>query len=112
MPRQASGIITTLTTLAGRANRGRKYVPFPSEDANTVDAIPGAAYITALDGYAGSLIPSASFTIGAVNEVWNPIILRVGAPATSPNIQEWKSRLRWATQRRRGSYGTPNLPPG
>lgn len=111
IPRQASGIITTLTGLAGRANRGRKYVPFPAEDANQVTAIPTAGYMTSLADYATAAIPLMTHVVGPVTETWNPIIFRTANPALSPNLIDFKTRNRWATQKRRGSYGVPNLLP-
>lgn len=111
MPRQSSGIATTLTGMAGRANRGRKYVPFPSEDQNTVDAVPTAQYVLDVDTYMGIFIPTLTLTFAGTTEVWNPVIYRAGNPVTSPNINDWLARKKWATQRRRGSYGVPNIPP-
>ncbi len=107
MARQASGIATFTTALAGRANRGRIYVPFPSVASDTVTGHPNAAYLTALDAL--SLEMTLSRFYGPVGSVISAdwVIKHTGGFTTQP-ITGRRSNPKWATQRRRGDYGKPN----
>lgn len=113
LPEQVCGIITLNTGLAGRANRGRVYVPFPAEDKNSDTlAIPAAAYITLLDGVrlfwtTTRDVPDA---VSANRSQLIPVIYH-RAGGTTTDIVGGASRAKWATQRRRGNYGRPNVSP-
>lgn len=112
LPRQTCGLIHWETGLASRSKRGRTYVPFPTQLHNEDPGQPQAVYITLLNDLATYLsgviaLPGAiagSATLGL--EIWSPK-LNVGEP-----VIQFVSRNRWATQRRRGSYGKANTPPG
>lgn len=110
LPRQVAGIITKRTNAAGRANRGRIYVPFPSEESSDANGVPQAGYVTTIqiigNQYATNLV------VGSLgNDVtMQPTIFHRVSGAVS-RVIACTARPRWATQRRRGSYGQSNLSP-
>jgi hypothetical protein len=110
LPKQVAGIITLRSALAGRRNRGRAYIPFPSETSNTATATPVAAYIAALAILGVAYTADRTITVGAGSIVLRPVIWR-RASSSSVDITSSLARSVWATQRRRGDYGRPNLPP-
>lgn len=111
MSKQTAGIVTLNTALPGRANRGRKYLPFPGELNNVDPGIPDPGYIASLTAWLNNFVPTTTLIVGGQNETWTPIIFRKTLPASSPTILTGKVRGVWATQRRRGSYGRPNVLP-
>lgn len=112
LPRQTSGIITLNTEFAGRAFRGRIYLPFPSEGANDVDGTPTAAYLTSLQAFATDLATTESIADAGANlVVLTPVIYHFLQPGTSHTVTAGVARDKWATQRRRGAYGNPNSSP-
>lgn len=111
LPRQTCGITTLRTVLTGRANRGRKYWAFPAEEDNEPDATPSDAYLASLTIIMDTLVPLMTLTAGAQVNTFSPVIFRKLAPATSVPIATYANRNKWATQRRRGSYGQPNVGP-
>lgn len=108
--RQTCGLISLRTPLAGRANRGRFYVPFPGGNDNAIGAIPSTTYQTNLAVLMGYLV--ATVTAGTVPNTNNfvPIIWHRQAKF-STDITSGTINNKWATQRRRGSYGRPNSSP-
>lgn len=110
LPKQVSGLISAYTTLAGRSNRSRVYVAFPSATQNQADGIPTPGYITALNNLATALIATTTITVGA-----NSVTLLAGVyHRRFLTITTWASivvRGKWATQRRRGDEGRTNPVP-
>jgi len=53
LPSDTSGLFSLKTGLAGRRNRGRKYIPFPGEANNAADATPDTTYKTGASLLAG-----------------------------------------------------------
>lgn len=110
LPKQTCGLTSWRTDLAGPAFRGRTYWPFPSTDLNHFDGKPTPAALALYDDIGAFFDTLASITSGA-NQIdvdyvlWSKRHL-VTVPITS-RIQE----NRWATQRKRGDYGRPNVPP-
>lgn len=111
MSTQVCGLLSSRTALAGRKNRGRKYVPFPGEADNGPTGLPTAGYITRLNALAALyeatyVITGAGGTTSFDYVIYNPKLATVAGPvivvSSSPN---------WATQRRRGSLGRPNPTP-
>ena len=109
MPKQVSGVITLRTLLAGRRNRGRVFVPFPSEQSNTLEGVP-----TGLYGL--SLIILGDFLIQPVNIVglpgsatYTPVLNHRTPPFGQEILVSRVARGIWGTQRRRGDYGSPNI---
>lgn len=115
LPGQVCGIFTQRTALAGRANRGRKYVPFPSEADNegTSNGKPTADYKTRLQQLANYFVDNVTFedpdNPGVEYEL-DPIIMGPGGVPRG-TCTSVVARPVWATQRRRGSYGRTNIPP-
>lgn len=107
LPTQVSGIITLRTLWGGRKNRGRVYVPFPSENSMDANADPTAAYKTLLQTFGGVLtIPWT--TVGAGGTTTIAMVLKnKDFPATPPIFQA-EARSYFATQRRRGQASGPD----
>jgi len=112
LPRQVCGIVTLQTGVPGPGGRGRAYLPFPAVtwDAQPYDG-PTDAFITAVAPLA------AAFQLIAVTGVAGNFTLEglvkwdnAGTPAYRL-ITSTITRRKWATQRRRGSYGSTNASP-
>jgi hypothetical protein len=110
LPKQDAGLIAKLTTLTGRANRGRLYFPFPSEASNDTPGQPGVAYRAALDAL-GAVLFVPQTVVGVKGTVsFSPIIYHRASGGGQP-VVNWAVRTRWATQRRRGDFGAINRLP-
>lgn len=113
LPRQAAGLITLRAAGAGRSQRGRAYVPFCPETFNDTGGVPTAAAIAAFDNLAfcfqGTLtivgIVGGGFTSDVNGEIYHR-----GAGGFDL-INTFVSQPKWATQKRRGSYGKANSDP-
>jgi len=108
LPGQVSAIITLRSNNAGRRNRGRSYVPFPSEERNT-DGKPTATYVADLTQLGTALIMARVIGPTLANETLTPIIYRRNFTPRTIDIQSFVARPVWATQRRRGDYGQANI---
>lgn len=111
LPGQVCGVISKTTALAGRARRGRAYVPFPARQFNDlVLDLPTAGYKLLLDALADAM--DNAHVIGGVgsSDTLFPVLFR---PATGvrQTIRQCVARRAWGTQRRRGNYGSPNAFP-
>lgn len=111
LPSQNSGLVTFRTPYAGRSFRGRLYMPFPAEQDN-VDATgrPTNGYITNLNALANFYrTPLVAQLAG------NSVTLELGVRGRSiPSfivVNAHVVRPFWATQRRRGDFGRPNVIP-
>lgn len=111
MSKQTSGIITWQTSLAGRSNRGRTYVPFPGEADNDAAGHPTAGYVARLNLFGADVMLTTVVTNGANSVTFIPIVLRRNSVATSQAILAKRANVKWATQRRRGDYGRANTLP-
>lgn len=109
---QTAGVITWRTPLAGRANRGRSYIPFPAEPHNDTTGLPTNGYTQGLNDLGNTIAPALVSPIALPNRhTYVKVIYRAATPATSPGITSHFARTKWGTQRRRGSYGQPNISP-
>jgi len=111
IPLQMSGIITKQTGQPGRANRGRVYVPFPSETSNGASGEPTAAYVTALNTLAGILLTTQTYTHGGINSMTLFPVLKQHGTVHITDILSARSNGKWAAQHRRGDFGRPNILP-
>jgi len=118
LPRQVRGIITRRTAYAGPAFRGRLYTPFPSEGSNDTDGTPTAAFITSLAALATAMddvqtaVGTGGNTIELTPILWKPDYVDGQVVSQSfDTIVTCRANDRWATQRRSGSYGSPNISP-
>lgn len=108
LPRQVSGIITKRTEFAGRSYRGRMYVPFPSEADSDTFGAPNAGYLGALSNIAIQMV--SVVTVGA-GYSFQPVVYQRANILNSAPIINYRVNDRFATQKRRGSYGKQNSGP-
>lgn len=107
MGRQTSGLIAWRTAFAGPGFRGRTYFPFPTTGEDASGAIPSNGYLTILNGLSTALTGGNSFGVAGTAKLSifhrttrTPTTVTSGAPIA-----------KWATQKRRGSYGRANVSP-
>jgi len=116
LPRQTAGLISWQTAFAGRRFRGRTYTPFPATGNNQTDGIPTSSYQTVLGNIANALFNLNTISnVGSTGSALVQMILlhRAGkSPTPQPSpVSGYIIRAKWATQRRRGSYGRANGSP-
>jgi len=111
LPRQVCGLVTKQTTGSGPANRGRVYMPFPAESCNDTDSTPTADYKTDMNSLAAVLFANQNYGAGANTVTLAPCLYNGNVLGNVTIITGFDARPRFATQRRRGSYGRTNLPP-
>lgn len=111
LPTQVCGIITKLTAFAGRRFRGRVYMPFPSEEVNTSAGAPTGPYLVNLAATAALLLAVRTIINGAGSATFTPVLFHRPPGSTTTALVGTRTNSRWATQRRRGPYGQPNVLP-
>lgn len=86
-------------------------MPFPSEGDSTVAHVPSAGYMVPL-ALLAALFPG-NINVGAVGNTLTlaPIIYRGFGNGPHSIIVAARANQKWATQRRRGSYGAVNALP-
>lgn len=109
LPRQVCGLIKKWTILAGRANQGRVYVPFPSEADSGNTGYPTTDYLTRLQALATAYANGFDADPGGTNCFMSPCLINKDFPAQIPLVSAATARNAWATQRRRGTFGRPNI---
>lgn len=114
LPRQTSGLTHWGTVFAGRQYRGRSYWPFPSVSHDVGDGTPTAAYVTLVDTLGTGFLALSS--ISGVGTATVQLVMmhrkpKVGDTPLPTIIRVATAENKWATQRRRGSYGRPNVSP-
>jgi hypothetical protein len=110
LPMQTAGLISLRTAIAGKANRGRSYLPFPSINANNLSGHPAILYLAALDTLAVALTQQQTITVLGGAATLDPVIFHRGT-GTGTVIVSRKTNSSWATQRRRGDLGRTNVVP-
>lgn len=110
LPGQCSGIITLRTSLAGRAFRGRAYVPFPAEMSCDEGSQTTALYFGDLQDLGGFLVTGVTVVGATGTTTLVPGIHRRGTSQIQ-DLVGFTARNVFATQRRRGSYGRPDVIP-
>jgi hypothetical protein len=113
MSKQTAGLIGFYTNFAGRAFRGRQYVPFPASADDTGEGKPtigAGSYVARLGALALVLITPFVVVSGANTATLTPVIFHKGSSSMTP-ITAAAARLVWATQKRRGDFGKTNNPP-
>lgn len=109
-PRQACGIFTLTTAFAGPQYRGRLYLPFsPAADDGTTGG-PSSAYLTdanllAFNFYFTQSVLVAGRSADMVQQI------RHRPTNNGTDLEDIITQHKWATQKRRGSYGKPNVSP-
>lgn len=110
VPKQCAALITWYTELTGRAQRGRTYWPFAATAMqNTAGELAGGT-VTNYIALGNALLTFGS-TGGGTDH--NPIALGIfhrGAGSIDI-ISTFVQNHLFATQKRRGSYGRPNVSP-
>lgn len=110
LPRQSTGMTTWYSNFAGSANRGRTFWPFPPTTDDINNGVPSAAYLTDLENLAVALWNQ--FTTAGLVIAPMVVLSRVNPAALQSSvIDHWENRPKWATQKRRGSYGRANTSP-
>lgn len=109
-PRQVAALTTWKTAIAGKHGRGRTYWPFPPANAVTADGVILAAYLTAIQTLYNAYLNFGAFATGGrtatVAQVVYDRVAHVGTPTTGAVTTN-----KWATQKRRGSFGRANTVP-
>lgn len=110
LPKQTAGLVSTYTSLHGRRQRGRVYLPFPAATDNTADGVPTAGYATRVATWVAlALAPfnviGAGGNTGLAPCIWHRTTHN--SDLITLNI----IRSVWATQKRRSDYGRTNHSP-
>jgi len=108
--KQVTGLISWYTLLAGRAFRGRNYLPFVSNSSVATDGIPTAGYVTNLQTLAVALDGVTAIAIGGRTATVQMGIYH-RATHSMTDVNTFVPQQKFATQKRRGAYGKPNLAP-
>jgi len=113
-PAQVSGLITLRTNYAKRSGRGRLYIPFPSVTSNDTTGIPTNAYMVLLNQLAELFDSPIPLLVGpdTVAVTLHCEIDNANGTGIEKAVVLSEGVQKWATQRRRGSYGQKNqIPP-
>lgn len=110
LPRQSCGLISFKTGYAGPGHRGRMYVPFPAAADNGTGGTAIAGYVSKLDALAGTLMGPLLVSEGGRTATLDPVVWSRKL-VTFFNIITYATTNRWATQRKRGSFGRANASP-
>jgi len=118
LPTQASGIAFVQTAKAGPAFRGRVYWPFPAAADNETTGLPTAGYLTREGNLVAALFQDETVVGGTGTTVLRPVIFHrkanKGATTTAngtDDITASGTEKKWATQKKRGIFGRPNVTP-
>lgn len=107
LPRNVAGLIKLGSIEAGRAKRGRMYIPFPTEDHNDANGHPNAGYTGLLQAIGDSMVgPQLWKTAGDGFSVVGVLFRRLGGLQTV--LTEAFPRKIWGRQIRRGDTGRTN----
>lgn len=102
LPRQVAGLLTLRTALTGRANRGRKYIPFPAEEDNNSDARPTATYLVQLAAHGAVYAADVLAGTPPVSAILHCHVYQK-ALGIAQAVTTVVTRTDWATQRRRSA---------
>lgn len=100
MSPQTAGLVRLRSAFGGKANRGRFYTPFPSENSNGPGGGPTAAMVTSMAALGNNFIAPFSVNVGGRTATLTPVIFHRVAGTTTPIINHQVQSV-WATQRRR-----------
>lgn len=111
LPKQTCGFFNRKGLLAGRTRISRQYIPFPDEDDNlNATNTPSVGYMTRLGAIAGAALTVQTVAAGADSVKLAPVIYHRATHSTD-QLYTATAKVKWATQRRRGDFGRPNVPP-
>jgi len=114
LPTQVCGLIRKRSGEPGHGRGGRIYIQFASEGDSQGLGAPRVEYLDKLQDLVDGLVAFRNIEVG---KTVNMVMYRY--PQTEPEVIERRvtpvERLsvqaKWATQRRRGAYGRPNVLP-
>lgn len=101
IPSQVAALIRLRTGLGGRKYRGRKFIAFPDETANTASGDPTVDYRGELTGIADLWGTTYAINLGGGNTVTVQPVLFHRADGSYTYIGSYEIQAKWATQRRR-----------
>lgn len=107
MPRQAAALIAKKTAIAGRAGRGRVYIPFGGVDNVDADGHITAPGLALLQAIAIRTLTTQIYGGGGTTTTLIPMLFH-RSTITADEVVDWTARVKIATQKRRGDYGRPN----
>lgn len=110
LPKQACGITSYYTTLTGPKYRGRTYWPFLASNFADVNGEITNAGKAALAAVVAALVAFTTTSVGGRTATHEFVIYHRDTN-TSNAVKNTLARNTVATQRRRGDYGRPNVPP-
>lgn len=108
---QVCGINSWQLLVAKRGNFGRTYWPFPPCPLTTTPLKPSTSYTTNLGTICAAILGIGNFSAGGRVAGVEQIILHRANPVLSQPVLNFTVHDRWATQKRRGSYGRANVSP-
>jgi hypothetical protein len=115
LPRQVAGITHWSTIFAGQQFRGRSYWPFPSLTADVGDGTPTNAYIALISTISAGLLNFTTVGTGGNTATVQMVMVhgpnKAGITPPPSLLVSATEEGKWATQRRRGSFGRPNVSP-
>lgn len=115
MAGQVAGILRFQTALAGAAGRGRWYLPFPSQTADSGGGSPSAAYVTAGNSLGNVVGVDQPVVVGGRTATLLRVLRharnRFGVVPPPTPVVSFVTDNTWATQKRRGSFGRKNVSP-
>lgn len=97
-PPQVSLLLKKVTASAGRRNRGRMYLPGPSESDTTQGGDVASSCVSAMGNFSGDLLTMDN---EAGTNVGSPVLFHDTAPTTPTVITNIVAQTKVATQRRR-----------
>lgn len=108
LPKQVAGLISYVPDPLFGSEKGRSYVPFPSEISSDSLGKPTTTYTADLL-ILGNIYATVLAVVGAAGtSLYVPSIFTRSTGDFGP-IQIAQAAARWATQRRRGDFGQPNI---
>jgi len=110
LPTQVTGLVFLTSNIAGPGGRGRIYLPFPTESQNDASGLPTAGYQTLAGAVITAWFGASAIAEGGRTANLVPVLYKRSAHTTTQLITGGV-RAKWATQRRRGDYGRPNISP-
>lgn len=114
LPRQTCGLLIRTSAHISKRRTFRTYVPFPGEADNDESSVPSADYMNRIDALGAVLIDNHACTdiVSGLDFTieWKGRKVGPGGSTFEPMIG-WRRRRKWATQRRRSSFGRPNVIP-
>lgn len=110
LPRQTAIVSSWRTNIAGPGGRGRTYWPFPPAAFNEDEGTPTDAFQAAMVGVSEAIIELTNLDFfGANADVMFVVWSRKNT--VMREITQGVVQKKWGTQKRRGSYGRPNVSP-